>query len=74
MHCNDNCFTPAWKLQGWKDQGEAFKRITDYLFAHKDNIIKLGFSEEVVFTLGDTQIILKGKNVGRKKDMGHSKS
>ena len=60
-------FIPLWKLNGWKES-EKFTKIFDYLFAHKDNIIKLGFSSEVPFALGDNQIILKGKNVGRKKD------
>ena len=60
-------FTPNWKLLGWKEE-ERFKKIFDYLYAHKENIIKLGFSEEVIFTLGKQQFILKGKNAGRKKD------
>ena len=61
-------FTPNWKLLGWKEE-DKFKKIFDYLFAHKDNIIKLGFSEEVLFSLGNQIFILKGKNAGRKKDM-----
>ncbi len=61
-------FVPNWKTLGWGSQASAYKHIADYLFAHKNNIIKLGFSEEVIFNVGGNQIILKGKNVGRKKD------
>ena len=63
-----NEFVPNWKLLGLKNIGEGFKLIADHLMKHKDNIIKVGFSDEVVFTLGKHQIILKGKNAGRKKD------
>ena len=59
---------PAWKQLGWKSKVEAWKKIIDGLFKHKDSIINRGFSEEVPFTLGKHQIILKGKNPGRKKD------
>lgn len=71
MHCIDvDCFEPAYLKTGAKNFGEAIKKIADYLFKHKDNIISRGFTEEVTFTLGQNQIILKGKNVGRKKDLG----
>ena len=67
-HCEDNCFEPAYKGIGAKNVGEALKKIADYLFAHADHIIKLGFTQEVPFTIGDSGFILKGKNAGRKKD------
>lgn len=67
-------FVPAWKQVGLSSKAEGFKMVSDYLFSHKDNIINLGFSPEVLFLLGDTGFILKGKNVGRKKDMGQKKS
>ncbi len=69
MHCDDpQCFEPAYTRIGAKNFGEAIKKIADYLFSHADHIIKLGFSEEVPFTMGDRGFILKGKNAGRKKD------
>lgn len=69
MHCNEyDCFEPCYKNIGAKNFGEAIKKIADYLFKHKDHIINLGFSSEVPFTMGSGGFILKGKNVGRKKD------
>ena len=68
-HCEDReCFEPAYKRIGATNFGEAIKKIADYLFKHKDHIINLGFSSEVPFTMGTGGFILKGKNVGRKKD------
>lgn len=69
MHCNEyGCFEPAYTKIGAKSWNEAIKKIADYLFKHQDHIINLGFSSEVPFTMGDRGFILKGKNVGRKKD------
>ena len=70
MHCNDyECFEPSYKAIGAKNVGEAIVKIAAYLYAHADHIVKLGFTEEVPFTLGDNGgFILKGKNAGRKKD------
>lgn len=69
MHCNDrDCFKPLWQEKGWDGVQGAFKHIADYLFAHKDHIIKLGFTDELPFMIGDSGFVLKGNNDGRKKD------
>jgi hypothetical protein len=69
MHCNEReCFVPLWKTLKLNGVQGAFKHIADYLFSHKDHIIKLGFSNEVPFAIGDSGFVLKGVNAGRKKD------
>ena len=59
---------PNWKRLGLKSKEEGMMYVIKHLFKGKDSIIARGFSPEVVFTVGENQFILKGKNPGRKKD------
>lgn len=62
-------FIPNWKSLGMESSQEGMMHVMKHLFECKDAIIARGFSSEVVFTLGENQFILKGKNKGRKKDV-----
>lgn len=61
-------FVPNWKRAGFKSREQAVKSILEMLLDDQESIIGRGFSEELPITLGDTQVILRGKNPGRKKD------
>ena len=62
-------FVPAWKILGLKNIAEGFVAALKNLQKHKDNIISVGFSKEVLINMGADSMILKGQNKGRKKDL-----
>lgn len=54
-------FVPNWKRQGFKTKEEGIANIFKHLEANKQKILNAGLGEEVIFTLGDRQFVLKGK-------------
>lgn len=55
-----------------KPSAEAITKVFKYLLEHQQAIVAHGFSDEVVLTMGDTKLVLRGK--GRDLDKAKKKA
>ncbi|HZX13024.1 MAG: hypothetical protein UV58_C0013G0013 [Candidatus Wolfebacteria bacterium GW2011_GWC1_43_10] len=63
---------PNYLYNGFKTKEEAKAGVFNYLLKHQQAIVNHGFSNEVMFTMGDMELILHGK--GRDLDKAKAKA